>query len=73
MGAQCFKAIEVKAVKDIETYLVPKILEELKFRIIPVIINQLQFTEDTLNKGENKIDVSNNDVSENKMLSISIE
>ena len=68
MGAQCFKAIEVIAVKDIETYLVPKILEELKFRIIPVIINQLQMTEDTLNKGENKIDVS-----ENKMLSISIE
>ena len=68
MGAQCFKAIEVIAVKDIETYLVPKILDELKFKIIPVIINQLQMTEDTLNKGENKIDVS-----ENKMLSISIE
>ena len=68
MGAQCFKAIEVIAVKDVETYLVPKILDELKFKIIPVIINQLQMTEDTLNKGENKIDVS-----ENKMLSISIE
>ena len=67
MGAQCFKAIEVIAVKDVETYLVPKILEELKFKIIPVIINQLQMTEDTLNKGENKIDVSNNDVSEIKI------
>ena len=67
MGAQCFKAIEVIAVKDIETYLVPKILEELKFRIIPVIINQLQMTEDKIT------DISNNDVSENKMLSISIE
>jgi len=60
MGAQCFKAIEVIAVKDIETYLVPKILEELKFRIIPVIINQLQMTED-------KIDISNNDLTEIKM------
>ena len=60
MGAQCFKSIEVIAVKDIETYLVPKILDELKFKIIPVIINQLQMTEDTLNKGENKIDVSEN-------------
>jgi len=60
MGAQCFKAIEVVAVKDIETYLVPKILEELKFRIIPVIINQLQMTED-------KIDISNNDLTEIKM------
>ena len=60
MGAQCFKAIEVIAVKDIETYLVPKILEELKFRIIPVIINQLQMTED-------KIDLSNNDLTEIKM------
>jgi septum formation topological specificity factor MinE len=61
MGAQCFKAIEVIAVKDVETYLVPKILEELKFKIIPVIINQLQFTEDKI------------DVSENKMSSINIE
>ena len=60
MGAQCFKSIEVIAVKDIETYLVPKILEELKFRIIPVIINQLQMTED-------KIDLSNNDLTEIKM------
>ena len=60
MGAQCFKAIEVIAIKDVETYLVPKILDELKFKIIPVIINQLQMTED-------KIDVSNNDVSENKI------
>ena len=60
MGAQCFKAIEVIAVKDVETYLVPKILEELKFRIIPVIINQLQMTED-------KIDLSNNDLTEIKM------
>ena len=66
MGAQCFKAIEVIAVKDVETYLVPKILDELKFKIIPVIINQLQMTED-------KIDISNNDVSENKMSSINIE
>ena len=66
MGAQCFKAIEVIAVKDIETYLVTKILDELKFKIIPVIINQLQMTED-------KIDISNNDVSENKMSSINIE
>jgi septum formation topological specificity factor MinE len=40
---------------------VPKILEELKFKIIPVIINQLQFTEDKI------------DVSENKMSSINIE
>ena len=60
MGSQCFKSIEVIAVKDIETYLVPKILEELKFRIIPVIINQLQMTED-------KIDISNNDLTEIKM------
>ena len=60
MGSQCFKSIEVIAVKDIETYLVPKILEELKFRIIPVIINQLQMTED-------KIDLSNNDLTEIKM------
>ena len=60
MGAQCFKAIEVIAIKDVETYLVPKILEELKFKIIPVIINQLQMTED-------KIDISNNDLTEIKM------
>ena len=61
MGAQCFKAIEVIAVKDIETYLVPKILEELKLRIIPVIINQLQMTEDKIT------DISNNDLTEIKM------
>jgi septum formation topological specificity factor MinE len=60
MGAQCFKSIEVIAIKDVETYLVPKILEELKFKIIPVIINQLQMTED-------KIDISNNDLTEIKM------
>ena len=61
MGAQCFKAIEVIAVKDIETYLVPKILEELKFRIIPVIINQLQMTEDKIT------DISNNELTEIKI------
>jgi hypothetical protein len=61
MGAQCFKDIEVIAIKDIETYLVPKILDELKFKIIPIIINQLQFSEDKL------------DISENKMSSINIE
>ena len=61
MGAQCFKAIEVIAVKDIETYLVPKILDELKFKIIPVIINQLQMTEDKIT------DISNNDLTEIKM------
>ena len=61
MGAQCFKAIEVIAVKDVETYLVPKILEELKFKIIPVIINQLQMTEDKIT------DISNNDLTEIKM------
>ena len=61
MGAQCFEAIEVIAVKDIETYLVPKILEELKFRIIPVIINQLQMTEDKIT------DISNNELTEIKI------
>ena len=61
MGAQCFKAIEVIAVKDIETYLVPKILEELKFRIIPVIINQLQMTEDKITE------ISNNELTEIKI------
>ena len=55
MGAQCFKSIEVIAIKDIETYLVPKILEELKFKIIPIIINQLQMTEDNINVPENKM------------------
>ena len=61
MGAQCFKAIEVIAVKDIETYLVPKILDELKFKIIPVIINQLQMTEDKIT------DISNNELTEIKI------
>jgi hypothetical protein len=55
MGAQCFKSIEVIAIKDIETYLVPKILEELKFKIIPIVINQLQMTEDNINVPENKM------------------
>jgi hypothetical protein len=55
MGAQCFKAVEVIAVKDVETYLVPKILEELKFKIIPIMINQLQMTEDKIDISENKI------------------
>ena len=60
MGA-CLSSVEVIAVKDLESYLVPKILEELKFKIIPIIINQLQMTEDKI------------DISENKMSSISIE
>ena len=58
MGNKCFKSVEVVALEDIEKYLLPLILNELKFKILPIMINQLQMTEDTLNK---------TDISENKI------
>ena len=55
MGNKCFKSVEVVALEDVEKYLMPLILQELKFKIIPIMINQLQMTEDKMDISENKI------------------
>jgi hypothetical protein len=54
----CFKTIEVIAKDDLEKYLVPKILSVLKEKVIPELINQLQFQED-------KLDISSNSIQKN--------
>lgn len=58
MGAQCFKSVEVIAKDDLEK-LVPILLKEIKTKILPELINQLQFQESKLD------DVSNNKIEMN--------
>jgi len=58
MGAQCFKSVEVIAKDDLKQ-LVPILLEEIKTKILPELINQLQYTEVRLN------DISNNKIEMN--------
>jgi hypothetical protein len=58
MGAQCFKSVEVIAKDDLEK-LVPILLKEIKTKILPELINQLQYTEVRLN------DISNNKIEMN--------
>ena len=58
MGAQCFKSVEVIAKDDLEK-LVPILLKEIKTKILPELINQMQFTEVRLN------DISNNKIEMN--------
>jgi hypothetical protein len=58
MGAQCFKSVEVIAKDDLEK-LVPILLKEIKTKILPELINQLQFQDYKLD------DVSNNKIEMN--------
>ena len=58
MGAQCFKSVEVIAKDDLKE-LVPILLQEIKTKILPELINQMQFTEVRLN------DISNNKIEMN--------
>ena len=48
MGNACFHSVEVVATEDIKTYIVPLILDEIKSKIVPEILNALQFTEANL-------------------------
>ena len=48
MGNSCFHSVEVVATEDIKTFIVPLVLEEIKSKIVPEILNALQFTEANL-------------------------
>ena len=54
----CFKTIEVIAKKDLELYLIPKIMKILEEKVIPELINQLQMTEEKLDVSSNKIEIN---------------
>jgi hypothetical protein len=54
----CFRTIEVIAKKDLEIYLIPKIMKILKEKVIPELINQLQMTEEKLDISSNKIEIT---------------
>jgi hypothetical protein len=54
----CFKTIEVIAKKDLELYLIPKIMKILEEKVIPDLINQLQMTEEKLDVSSNKIEIN---------------
>ena len=49
MGACLGKPVEVIAIHEFREVLMPIIVKELKERIIPQIITELQMTEDNLN------------------------
>ena len=54
----CFRTIEVIAKKDLEIYLIPKIMKILKEKVIPELIHQLNMTEEKLDISSNKIKIT---------------
>jgi hypothetical protein len=62
----CFKTIEVIAHDDLEKYLakfvnkvlMPAMINDLKNKIIPELLAQLQMTEEKLDVSSNKIEVN---------------
>jgi hypothetical protein len=54
----CFRTIEVIAKKDLEIYLIPKIMKILKEKVIPELIHQLNMTEEKLDISSNKIEIT---------------
>ena len=55
MGACLGKSLEVVAIDEVKAYIVPLILEEVRTRIIPQVIQALQMTEKELDSiAENK-------------------
>ena len=48
MGACLGKSLEVVAIDEVKAYIVPLILEEVRTKVIPQVIQALQMTEKEL-------------------------
>ena len=57
MGACLGKSLEVVAIDEVKAYIVPLILEEVRTKVIPQVIQALQMTEKELdNMNKNNIE-----------------